>query len=293
MTHDDLRKLSLTDLMPYLHRRLRGETPIDPPLGHRFGDEPPEQFPLQVAKKDAEFRTRLISVVDMQIDYFAIGQSLARHLCSDLSGLHSSNIRVGNPFWGSWNPLTGKYFQPDQPASEGKFVPWDDVDDEQIASVAFMASALKDTELHYNLFSLGFNIFDSESSAVIAGGQFHVLRALAFLQSGSKRQADHPRRLADSWEKLWHNGPRSTRGLTIYGWAGTDEQAALKQLDDLINTDEIDLPTTVWTLIKNRGGPGLQAVSNAAAKLSQEQRDKLQQAMAKSGMTDRLTGKEQ
>ena len=287
MTHDDLRQLSITELMPYLHRRLRFESPVDPPLGHRFGDEPPEQFPLQVAEKDAEFRTRLISVVNMQIDYFAIGQSLARHQCSDLSSLHSRNIRVGYPFWGSWKPLTGKYFQMDQ-LPDGKFVPWDDVDDEQIASAAFMASALKDPELHCNLFSLGFNIFDSDSSAVIAGGQFHVLRALAFLQSGSERQADHPLRLADSWEKLWHNGPRSIRGVSIYGWAGIDKQAALKQLGDLIDTDGIDLPTIVWTLIKNQGGPGLQAVSDASIELSQDQRDKLQQAMAKSGMTERL-----
>lgn len=286
-THDDLRQLSLMELMPYLSRRLRGET-LDPPLGHRFGDEPPEQFPLEAAKKDAEFRDRLISVVDMQIDYFAISQHLARHFCSDLSSLHSRNIRAGRPFWGSWRPLTGEYWKLDQPASEGKFVPWDDVDDEQIASVAFMASALKDPELHYNLFSLGFNIFDSDSSAIIVGGQFHVLRALAFLQYGSKRQTEHPSRLADAWEKLWHNGPRSTRGMSIYGWAGTDEQAAMKQLGDLIDTDEIDLPTTVWTLIKNQGGPGLLAVANAAAELSQEQRDKLQQAMAKSGMTDLL-----
>lgn len=283
MTSDHLRQLSLLDLFSYLGRRLRCETPVDPPITDRFGQEPPEQFPLQAAKKDAEFRARLISVVDMQIDYFAISQSLTGYHCSDLSSLHSRNIRVGKPFWGSWRPLTGDIF-----ASEGKFVPWDDVDDEQIASVAFMASALKDPELHYNLFSLGFNIFRSESDDVIAGGQFHVLRALAFLQSGSKRQVDHPRRLADLWEKLWHNGPRSIRGLTIYGWAGTDEQAALKQLGDLIDTDEIDLPTTAWSLIKNQGGPGLQAVSDAAAELSLEQLDKLQQAMAKSGMTDRL-----
>lgn len=102
-----------------------------------------------------------------------------------------------------------------------------------------------------------------------------MLRALAAL-------AQRPS-LARFWEQLWETGPRSMRGLILFGWARAYPEDALEQLSELVEMKaEIDLPTTLWSLIGPRG-PGLTLIAEHAAMLTVEQAEQIRRALEEAG----------
>lgn len=238
MNREELRQLDEPALTEYLWRRLRLEPPIDPPVVDRFGPEPPEQFPSEASDESTESSFRPRLVA-------AIRQNLRRLA--------------------------------DQQASSPEVI-WDDpVTDQQIASLAFLASSLGAGELVSALYSLVCSwLMDKPSDGgEWAAGRFHILRTLAELQSDAS--------LAGLWKSLWDQGPTSMRGLIIFAWARADADAALARLGELVETgDEIDLPATLWSLIQPEG-PGVITLSKAAARLALSTRNALRQGLSDAG----------
>lgn len=235
MNFEKLQKLSDQTLADYVWRRLRLEPPLAPPLSIRFGDEPPELFLVEAVKhsKNESFRRRMITAIH-----------------DNLSQLSRQAFSIG---------LT-------------RF--WDDQrTDQQIASIAFLISLLKASELVPALFE--FTQWRPQPSE-LTDGQFHVIRTIAQLQQG--------RAFAGLWPDLWEHGPWSLRGLIFFGWSRADSNQALQRLNELVDSaDRIDLPTTLWSLIGPEG-PGTGKLALAAAKYCDEtQRDKLRQALIEAG----------
>ncbi len=238
MDAEALRQLDRTELADYLWRRLRLESPVDPPISERFGQEPPEQFVIQTVKKadDRGFHANVIAAVRDNLRRLAVMASA------------------------SPEPV------------------WDDpVTDPQLASLAFLASGIKGTELVGDLYTFAgcWTLGDMSGGRAFSAGQFHVLRTLAFLQAGGG--------LDKFWESLWQNGPRSARGLTLFGWARANAEDALGHLGELVDmSDEIDVPTAVWSLV-TPSGPGINAVGRAAGAMDEQHRQMIRAALENSG----------
>lgn len=238
MDANDLRQLDLTELADYLWRRLRFESPVDPPISDRFGQEPPEQFVIEAVGKadDRGFHANVIAAVRDNLRRLAVIASTSPEAI------------------------------------------WDDpVADEQLASLAFLASGIKAAELVGDLYTFAgcWTLGDMSGVHAFSAGQFHVLRTIAFLQADGG--------LDKFWESLWHNGPRSARGLTLFGWARANAEKALKHLGELVDmSDQIDVPTAVWSLV-TRSGPGVNAVGRAAGAMDKQHRQRIRAALEKSG----------
>ena len=159
---------------------------------------------------------------------------------------------------------------------------WNDrTNDQQLASLAFLSNALEAVELTESLYAMACSwlIEPGRWSPTSPDERFHVLHSLAQLQQGP--------RFAGLWEDLWEHGPRTIRGLTMFGWARADAVKALEHLGELVEMkDEIDLPATSWSLIQDRG-PGLRRVIEASARLSAKRRKILRSALATAGADDR------
>ena len=147
---------------------------------------------------------------------------------------------------------------------------------QHIASLAYLATRLPATELAQPFYTLACSWFldAGELPEDLDDGRFHVLRALAMLQRDAT--------LAPFWENLWRMGPRSVRGLTMFGWARADDGRALQHLDELIQTEGIDLPATLWALA-GPDGPGVPAMAEAAAVLPDALRRKITRALRSAG----------
>ena len=239
MDTEQLARLDTDELCEYLWGRLRREPPLDPPLGRRFGDEDPEQFLIQAAEeiKDPEFPQRLGEAITLNL------QRLSRETTPS---------------------------EPDSGSGPG-------VVDEQIASLAFLVSALKASDLvgALYLFASAWFIGNSEGSHPLSFGQTHVLRTLAELQEGAW--------LASFWRSLWERGPRDLRGLAFFGWVRAEREQPLRRLGELVRSaDHIDLPATVWRVIGS-GGLSVIELAQAAAACPVSQRQALRQALADAG----------
>lgn len=238
MDSEKLKHLDEKELADFVWRRLRLEPPVDPPPGTRFGQEPPEQFLIATVEQSGDRNLRRRLIE-------ATDENLKR-----LAGLRAS--------------------------SSAEL--WDDpVVDEQLASLAFLASSLQAEELlpTLHLIACSRGIGDVARKGDVPSGEFHILKALARLQKD--------RRYAGLWESLWQSGPRSIRGLTIFGWARADPEQALTKLGELADMkDEIDLPATVWSLV-GPDAPGVFEVGRAARRCSSQQREALRQALAEAG----------
>lgn len=219
MNAEELRQLDEPALADYIWKRLRRESPLDPPLASRFGDEEPEQFLIHTAESSEgqSFRRRLLDAV---ID----------------------NLR-------RWTEHRVTSSEP---------LPEDQISDEQLGSLAFLISELEARELVQPLYlaACSFLMDGASSPAALTFGQTHAVRTLAHLQNSSW--------LAPFWQGLWENGPRSLRGLVLFGWARADTEEAFSRLAELVDcADEVDLPDTVWSLLGPEG-PGIQALAKGA-----------------------------
>jgi hypothetical protein len=232
-----LLDLDSSRLADYLWRRLRLEPPLDPPIAQRYGPEAPEQVFLEALTRAPNGRFRERLV-------HAVGENLQR-LARQQAALDTS--------------------------------PTDPVTDQQIASLAFLATELEAKNLVSPLYLLACSwlMSASDPSTEITDARFHILRALARLQADAK--------LEPFWRALWEKGPPSIAGLSFCGWAYADPPAALAHLAELADLgSEIDLPTTLWSLSRAYR-PGLSDVAAAAARLSASQRDALRRALAEAG----------
>ncbi len=237
MDASDPTRLTDGQLADFLWRRLRLEPPLEPPLNDRFGHEAPEEFLIRAVERDQALRSRVIR---------AIRQNLRR-----LGVVQTGSTE---PIW--LNPTV----------------------DQQLASLAFLASNLNATELVSTLEKVAWMwvLPDPLEPTDFSDGQFHVLRAMARLQSGD--------RLAKFWDDLWEHGPRSARPLALFGWARADASHALEHLGELIESEsDTDLPTTMWALVRP-GGPGLGPVADAVANLPDDLRMKARRALQVAGV---------
>jgi len=239
MTPSQLTELDAKSLADYVWKRLRRGEPLDPPLASRFGDEEPERVLMEAAEKDRSSAFRR-RLVDAIREHF-------RRLAERQAG-------------------SGQQSPPAQ------------VDDQQIASLAFLISELNAVELFEALYLFALGWFLGQAPAVrdLSFGQTHILRTLAHLQPEDSG-------LSKFWRDLWERAPRSVRGIVIFGWARADAAEALGRLGELADSvTAIDLPATVWSLIWPPG-PGLIAVAKAAGRCTETQRKSLRKALEATG----------
>lgn len=238
MNFDEVSKLKPDDLADYVWRRLRFDPPVDPPTSDRFGPEPPERFLIQAAGR-------------------ADGDQFRTTL---VGALEKSLVRLLR----------------EAAASETSI--WSDsVTNEQLASIAFLSSAIDARELVERLYNVvvSWVIAPNAQRRGFTSGQFHLLRALASLQEGPW--------LAKTWKGLWQEAPRSMRGLIIFGWARADADEALNGLGELVDMEgQIDLPSTLWSLIGPKG-PGVSRVAEFARKLTEPMQHRVREALATAG----------
>lgn len=157
----------------------------------------------------------------------------------------------------------------------------DAVTDEQVASLAFLIAEMGASELVDAVYALACSwiIVPGPTPHQLTFGQLHLLRSLAVLQQGGK--------LSSFWEDLWHDGPRSLRGLVIYGWARACADKALDHLAELAQMEEeIDLPATLWSLLDG-DGPGLAALAARSKALSEENRCAIRRALVTAGADEK------
>lgn len=241
MTAGNLRNLDVNELSAYLWRRLRRESGVNPPMADRWGTEAPEQFVLQAGKEkyDEDFPKFFL-----RLEAAAL--------------MHLEHFR--------FMQVIG-HLEP----------PWDDTDDEHIASLAFMAAQMKSHMMYLKACGLASRIVDMGPEGVVSSGQVHLLRTIVLYFS------EYDNDLADFWKNLWHNGPRSIRGIVIHGWSRGDKDA-LEHLGELVDATEFGLSTMIWNLMRSQTGPGEQAVLDAAKHLAAEQQVKFRKAMTDSGI---------
>ena len=162
-----LRQLDQAELSAYLWRRLRLEE-SDPPVAARFGAEPPEQFVYE-------------AVCETE------GAGLRRRV---LEAIRESLARLAH-----------------METERGQVVWTDPVSDQQLGSLAFLASWLNAPQLLPALETFCYPWLARWRTAggAYSEGQFHFLRAMA--------RMDESPALAGLWRDLWKNAPRDLRGL--------------------------------------------------------------------------------
>ena len=156
----------------------------------------------------------------------------------------------------------------------------DAVSSDQVASIAYLVAEVRGTELLEAIYQVicSWMLSPGAARAELSAGQLHLLRTLALLQEGAC--------LARFWEDLWQRGPRSLRGLVMFGWARAYPQDALEHLGELVETDgEIDLPSTLWSLV-GAHGPGIFRLAEFARRLVPDQQRRIREALDQAGATE-------
>jgi len=152
---------------------------------------------------------------------------------------------------------------------------------EQLASLAFLSSAIGDAKLGYTLYLSAVALLSSRapSSPSLNVALFHVLGAVADLQNDA--------RLTPFWETLWERAKAGElRAIAYYGLVRADSTRALELLDELVADERIDLPVAAWSLATE--APGIFDMAKAAASLSSEHRARLRSALIAAGADDDL-----
>jgi len=151
---------------------------------------------------------------------------------------------------------------------------------DQVASIAYLVAEVRGTELLEAIYQVicSWMLSPGAARGELTAGQLHLLRTLALLQDGGC--------LARFWEDLWQRGPRSVRGLVMFGWARAYPQDALQHLAELVETEsEIDLPSTLWSLVGSHG-PGIFLLAEFTRRLAPDQQGRIREALAQAGATD-------
>ena len=234
-----LRERTTDEIEHYLWLRLRREGELDPPIADRFSEEPPEQFLFRAVRETGDQ---------------ALRGKLIEAIRRNLRKLAIQQSASDRPIW---RDLTT---------------------DQQLASLAFLASALEASELtSQHELACPWMLADVEQQTDLTDGQFHILRTLAQLQKDS--------RYAGFWKTLWETAPESARAIVFFGWARADRAAALLSLSRLVDAaDSIDLPTTLWAIVGPLG-PGLMALAQAARALPAGARAAVRSALETAGAT--------
>jgi hypothetical protein len=147
----------------------------------------------------------------------------------------------------------------------------DDQDNEQLASLAFLAADLKAHELHQAFYKAA--LYAGAADGVAEGTYFHLLRTLAMLQQGTS--------LIPFWEGLLQDSRPGIRAIAYLGlsWAGTAQ--LLRHLPQLLCDKALDLPPIAWHPAAET--PGAAALGRAARDLTVTQRARLLEALKEGG----------
>jgi hypothetical protein len=168
-----LRQMDQAPLSDYLWKRLRFEE-SDPVVASRFGDEPPEQFVYEAVSQADDADFRERIITAIQVN---------------LTQLARLDATTETSVW------------------------TDPVSDQQLASLAFLASWLNASQLlaAMETFCYPWLARWRTEGGGYSEGQFHFLRAMA--------RMDGSPALAGLWRDLWDHAPHDLRGLIFYGWA--------------------------------------------------------------------------
>ena len=233
-----LRAQTTDEIERYLWLRLRREGEMDPPIAERFSEEPPEQFLFRAVRETGDQ---------------ALRGKVIEAIRRNLRKLAVQQTASDRPIWR--DPTT----------------------DQQLASLAFLASALEASELaSLHELACPWMLADVEQQSDLTDGQFHILRTLAQLQKDSRH--------AGFWKTLWETAPASARAIVFFGWARADPAALLNLPRLLESVGSIDLPTTLWA-IAGPLGPGLVALAQAARALPAGARAVVRSALETAGAT--------
>jgi hypothetical protein len=149
--------------------------------------------------------------------------------------------------------------------------PLDDQDNEQLASLAFLAAGLKAHELHQAFYKAA--LYADAAEGVAEGTYFHLLRTLAMLQQGTS--------LIPFWEGLLQDSRPEIRAIAYFGLARADTDRLLRRLSTLLDDRALDLPPIIWHLAAET--PGAAALGRAARHLSSPQHTRLLEALKEGG----------
>ena len=147
---------------------------------------------------------------------------------------------------------------------------------EQLASLAFLATAVGDPELAQPLYAfLLTGITRSEGERHFSDlTLFHLLRACARLQNDA--------RYLPLWEETWRRERApNLRAIAYYGLTRADDRRAMTLLAEVLGDEELDLPVIAWHLATEV--PGVIALGEAAARLPQTLRQSLRGALEQAG----------
>lgn len=240
MNPNDLANFPPEQLERYVWDRLRGarNEAADPPLDHRMGLGPPEQFLICAANTSPDLRSRIINAVAANL----------RQLITDGACYPNGSSR-------------------------------DPIDDQQVASIAYLASMLHAHELAWALLclALAWSAHMSYSPRRVTDGEFHVLRTIAQLQG--------PPVFESLWQHLRENGPRSLRGLVIHGWAGINPTEAIRHLGELLDTSEVANSHVVLKGLLDLKGCDANAMGSYAQALPKAKKQLLYSQLEEAGVT--------
>lgn len=147
----------------------------------------------------------------------------------------------------------------------------DATDNEQIASLAFLANAIEAVELAEDFYRAA--LYADAADGINEQTRFHLLRTLAGLQT------DH--RLIPYWRQLWRSHQSTIRAIAVYGLSRIDPKGVLELLPELLEDQEIDLPPIVWHLVTD--GPGATALGRAARQLPRPAQNQVREALMVAG----------
>lgn len=157
----------------------------------------------------------------------------------------------------------------------------DAISSEQLASLAFLCSAIADSRLAHPLYLFSVALLQLRANApeLVDAALFHLLRTIAQLQND--------RGLIPFWEQLWIELPVGRlRAIAFYGLTHADSSRALARLEELVSDERIDLPVVAWNLATEY--PGIIALGKAAARLPHGKRNRLRAALVTAGADDDL-----
>lgn len=157
----------------------------------------------------------------------------------------------------------------------------DEIGSSQIASLAFLATAVGNSSLAgaFNNFALAHFTTAEPDRVLSEEALFHILRACATLQSNDK--------LLPFWEQIWTDETvPEIRAIAYYGIIKADLGRALSLLADVLRDDEIDLCVVAWNLATAR--PSITALGRTAGQLPKTLRQKLRSSLAMAGTPEKL-----
>lgn len=153
----------------------------------------------------------------------------------------------------------------------------DDADNEQLASLAFLAAEIGAQELALDFYSVAtVEVLKRDVQPPIDDlAVFHLLRTLAQLQ----KPEDHL--FIPFWLALWEERSPDLREAAFYGISCVAPGKALELLPEVLHDEALDLPPMAWHLATERPGPI--ELGKAAARLPAEDRRKLRQGLVDAG----------